>query len=50
VIPVYNETDQIAENLFLIHTEASKTGLPMEMIAIDYGSTDSTWQALEKGG
>jgi glycosyltransferase involved in cell wall biosynthesis len=48
VIPVHNETDQIAENLFLIHTEASKTGLPMEMIAIDDGSTDSTWQALEK--
>ncbi len=48
VIPVHNETDQIAENLFLIHTEASKTGLPMEMIGIDDGSTDSTWQALEK--
>ena len=48
VIPVHNETDQIAENLFLIYAEASKTGLPMEMIAIDDGSTDSTWQALEK--
>jgi dolichol-phosphate mannosyltransferase len=48
VIPVHNETEQIAENLFLIHTEASKTGLPMEMIAIDDGSTDSTWQVLEK--
>src|SRR5947208_3623269 len=48
VIPAHNETDQIAQNLFLIHAEASKTGLPMEMIAIDDGSTDSTWQALEK--
>jgi polyisoprenyl-phosphate glycosyltransferase len=48
VIPVHNESDQIAQNLSLIHAEASKTGLPMEMIVIDDGSTDSTWQALEK--
>jgi dolichol-phosphate mannosyltransferase len=48
VIPVHNESDQVAENLSLIHAEASKTGLPMEMIVIDDGSTDSTWQALEK--
>jgi len=48
VIPVHNETDQIAQNLLLIHAEASKTGLPMEMVAIDDGSTDRTWQALQK--
>jgi polyisoprenyl-phosphate glycosyltransferase len=48
VIPVHNESDQIAQNLSLVHAEASKTGLPMEMIVVDDGSTDSTWQALEK--
>src|SRR5256714_7316882 len=48
VIPVHNESDQIAQNLSLIHSEASKTGLPMEMIVVDDGSTDSTWQTLEK--
>jgi glycosyltransferase involved in cell wall biosynthesis len=48
VIPVHDESDQIAQNLSLIHAEASKTGLPMEMIVIDDGSTDNTWQALEK--
>src|SRR5438270_305582 len=48
VIPVHNEADQIAQNLSLIHAEASKTVLPMEMIVIDDGSTDSTWPALEK--
>ena len=48
VIPVHNETDQIAQNLLLIHAEASKTELPMEMVAIDDGSTDRTWQALQK--
>ncbi len=48
VIPVHNESDQIAQNLSLIHSEASKTGVPMEMIVVDDGSTDSTWQTLEK--
>jgi polyisoprenyl-phosphate glycosyltransferase len=48
VIPVHNESDQIAQNLSLIHAETSKSGLPMEIIVIDDGSTDSTWQALEK--
>ena len=46
VIPVHNEADQIAQNLALIHGEASKTGLPLEIVVIDDGSTDGTWQAL----
>src|SRR5262245_26278963 len=48
LVPVHNEADQIAENLSLIHAEASKTGLPMEMIAIDDGSTDKTWPVLQE--
>ena len=47
LVPVHNEGDQIAENLSLIHAEASKAGLPMEMIAIDDGSTDKTWPVLQ---
>ena len=47
LIPVHNEGDQIAENLWLIHAEALKAGLPMEMIAIDDGSTDNTWHVLQ---
>ena len=47
LIPVHNEGDQIAENLSLIHAEALKTGLPMEMIVIDDGSTDKTWPVLQ---
>ena len=47
LVPVHNEGDQIADNLSLIHAEALKTGLPMEMIAIDDGSTDNTWHVLQ---
>jgi len=47
LVPVHNESDQIVHNLSLIHAEASKTGLPTEIIVIDDGSTDNTWQVLE---
>jgi hypothetical protein len=47
VIPVHNETDQIAQNLSLIHAEALKTALPMDMIVIDDGPTCHL-AALEK--
>jgi dolichol-phosphate mannosyltransferase len=48
LVPVHNEADQIAQNLALIQTAVSKTGLPFEIIVTDDGSTDNTWQALEK--
>jgi polyisoprenyl-phosphate glycosyltransferase len=47
IIPVRNESDQLAQNLSLIHTEASKAGVPLEIIVIDDGSTDATWKTLE---
>jgi glycosyltransferase involved in cell wall biosynthesis len=47
LIPVHNEADQIAE---LIHAETSKTGLAMEMIVIDDGSTDNHVAGLGKEG
>jgi len=47
IVPVHDESEQIAQNLSLIQAETSKTGLPMELIVIDDGSTDKTWEALE---
>ena len=48
LIPVHNEADQITENLELIRAEASKSGLPTEIVAIDDGSTDNTWRVLQR--
>ncbi len=48
LVPVHNESEQIVQNLSLIHAQALKTALPIEMIIIDDGSTDGTWQVLEK--
>jgi dolichol-phosphate mannosyltransferase len=47
LVPVHNESDQIAHNVSLIDAEAAKTGLPTEIIVVDDGSTDNTWQVLE---
>ena len=48
VIPVHNESDEIAHNLSLIQQGVLKTGMPMEIIVVDDGSTDSTWKQLER--
>jgi hypothetical protein len=32
LVPVHNEGDQVAQNLALIQTAVSKTGLPFEII------------------
>src|SRR5919108_3985432 len=46
LIPVHNEGDQIAENLSAICAEVAKASLAAEVIVIDDGSTDDTWQVL----
>jgi polyisoprenyl-phosphate glycosyltransferase len=50
VIPVHNEADQITQNLGSISAEATKAGLPLEIIVIDDGSNDATWQVLTTMG
>jgi dolichol-phosphate mannosyltransferase len=47
VIPVFNESDQIAANLGVIRAHALETTLPIEFIIVDDGSTDGTWTKLK---
>ena len=46
VIPVHNEADQITQNIAAIYAEAAKSAVPVEIVAVDDGSTDTTWPAL----
>lgn len=48
VIPVYNEEPWIFENIGIIRNYILKTGIRYEVILIDDGSTDNTWQVLQK--
>jgi polyisoprenyl-phosphate glycosyltransferase len=47
VVPVYNESDQIARNAMAIRSFALQTGLSFQLVVIDDGSTDDTWTQLE---
>ena len=47
VIPVYNEEDQIFENVCLIRECLVKNGISHEIIMVDDGSTDNTWYAIK---
>lgn len=47
VIPVYNEGANIRTNLRAIREVLSKAGLSYEMILVDDGSRDNTWEELQ---
>lgn len=46
VIPVYNEENQICENIGVIRNCLSETGMDFEILLVDDGSTDGTWFKL----
>ncbi|MCU6797596.1 glycosyltransferase family 2 protein [Paenibacillus sp. WQ 127069] len=46
VIPVYNEAVHIARSLLLIEEELKKLTYSYEIIVVDDGSKDATWQQL----
>lgn len=48
VIPVYEEENQIAENLHIVHDILNKNGILHEFILIDDGSKDNSWGEIEK--
>lgn len=48
VIPARNEEGAIPSTLSHLHVELSLRGIPHEIVVVDDGSTDSTWQVLEE--
>lgn len=49
VIPVYNEAAGIHTLLTRVSAELDKAGCRYELVVVDDGSTDRTWQAMSKG-
>lgn len=47
VVPVYNEADGLAENLRKIAQTLEKSGIAFELVVVDDGSSDGTWEALQ---
>ena len=48
IIPVYNEEESVTELAGWIETVCSKAGLSFEILFIDDGSSDSSWQKIEQ--
>jgi glycosyltransferase involved in cell wall biosynthesis len=48
VIPVFNESGTVEELYYSIEKELSKYGLTYEIIFVDDGSTDGTWNVIER--
>lgn len=46
IIPVYNEGPSLKTNLLTIQDWAGKSGVAYEIIVVDDGSTDSTWDVI----
>lgn len=47
VLPAYCEADHLADSLTVIRNHAAELGVPYELLAIDDGSPDDTWQVLQ---
>ncbi len=48
VVPLYNEYESVGELYWKIKSELQKLSLTYEIIFIDDGSTDGTWDVVEK--
>jgi polyisoprenyl-phosphate glycosyltransferase len=48
VMPVYREAAHLAEVLGQVHSAVTKTGVSFELVLVDDGSPDNTWQVIEE--
>ena len=48
VVPLYQEAAQLGAFISTAITQLASTGLPYELIAVDDGSTDGTWQVISE--
>jgi dolichol-phosphate mannosyltransferase len=48
VIPARDEAESLPETLAHIHAEFSKNNIPHEIVVVDDGSKDKTWEVLQK--
>jgi glycosyltransferase involved in cell wall biosynthesis len=48
VIPVYNEASHFEESLQIIKAELEKLSLPYEIVLVNDGSKDHTWELLKR--
>ena len=48
VVPLFNETENVKELYYEIKSELQKLSISYEIIFIDDGSTDKTWQIIEQ--
>ncbi|MBP7143317.1 MAG: glycosyltransferase family 2 protein, partial [Opitutaceae bacterium] len=48
IIPARDEEESLPETLAAIHTRFSEAGIPHEIVVVDDGSKDRTWQVLQE--
>ena len=47
VMPARDEAESLPSTLGLLHAELAREAVPHEIVVVDDGSTDSTWQVLQ---
>jgi dolichol-phosphate mannosyltransferase len=47
IVPVFNEGRQLGDNIEAIRNHVARTAMTFELVVIDDGSRDSTWETLQ---